>query len=173
MTYKYLLGLLKGGLYDAFFEEIKTNLVCFMDPNVYGRSILENSSFIASSLNPNPSVRGHGFVARLSGSTAEMLSIWNLMMFGESVFKYTDALIFSPEPILHADFFLEGRVKATLLSVTEFIVENKTGLSTYSDEITVDCFWVDGERFEAIKGDLAQKIRNGHVKHIVMVYKKK
>jgi len=105
MTYKYILGLLKGGLYDEFFEEIKSNLVCFMDPNVYGRSTLENSSFIASSLNPNPRVRGQGFVARLSGSTAEMLSIWNIMMFGESVFQYTDELVFSPRPILHADFF--------------------------------------------------------------------
>ena len=83
MTYKYILGLLKGGLYDEFYEEIKSNLVCFMDPDVYGRSTLENSSFIASSLNPNPSVRGQGFVARLSGSTAEMLSIWNAMMFGK------------------------------------------------------------------------------------------
>lgn len=173
MTYKYLLGLLKGGLYDTFFEEIKTNLVCFMDPGVYGRSILENSSFIASSSNPNPNVRGQGFVSRLSGSTAEMLSIWNLMMFGESVFIYTDDLVFSPEPILHADFFSEGRVKTTLLSVTEFIIENKTSLSTYSGEISIDCYWVDGERFKEIKGELALKIRNGHVKQIVLVYKKK
>lgn len=173
MTYKYLLGLIKGGLYDAFYEEAKTNLVCFMNPEVYGRSTLENSSFIASSLNPNPKVRGQGFVARLSGSTAEMLSIWNLMMFGKSLFKMTDELVFSPEPILHADFFLEGRVKATLFSKIEFVIENKTSLSTYSDDVQVDYFLVDGERFDEIKGAQALKIRNGLVKQIVMVYKLK
>lgn len=173
MTYKYILGLLKGGLYDEFFEEIKTNLVCFMDPNVYGRSILENSSFIASSLNPNPSVRGQGFVARLSGSTAEMLSIWNIMMFGKSIFQCTDELVFSPRPILHADFFLKGRVKTTLLSNIEFIIENETTLSTYSDQVMVDCYWVDEKRVEEVKGSLALKIRSGQVKKIVMVYKQK
>ena len=53
MEYKYLLGLLKGGLWDEFFQVIKTALPPFMDPEVYGRSTLENSSFIASSRNPN------------------------------------------------------------------------------------------------------------------------
>ncbi|MCD4712647.1 MAG: cellobiose phosphorylase [Clostridiales bacterium] len=173
MTYKYILGLLKGGLYDEFFEEIKSNLVCFMDPNVYGRSTLENSSFIASSLNPNPRVRGQGFVARLSGSTAEMLSIWNIMMFGESVFQYTDELVFSPRPILHADFFHEGRVRTTLLSTIEFIIENETSLSTYSEQVMVDYYLVDGKRIKEIRGDLALKIRTGQVRKIVMVYKRK
>lgn len=173
MTYKYLLGLLKGGLYDEFYEEIKTNLVCFMDPEVYGRSTLENSSFIASSLNPNPSVRGQGFVARLSGSTAEMLSIWNKMMYGESIFRAEDELVFAPKPVLHADFFLNGRVKTTLLSSIDFIVENNTSLSTYSDEVEVDHYLVDGERFGEIKGDMALKVRDGQVKEVVMVYKHK
>jgi len=173
MTYKYLLGLLKGGLYDEFFEEIKSNLVCFMDPNVYGRSTLENSSFIASSLNPNPSVRGQGFVARLSGSTAEMLSIWNTMMFGKSVFQYTDELVFSPRPIIHQDFFHEGRVKTTLLSTIEFVIENKTLLPTYSEQVMVDYYLVDGKRVQEIKGSMALKIRCGQVKKIVMIYKQK
>lgn len=173
MTYKYILGLLKGGLYDEFYEEIKSNLVCFMDPNVYGRSTLENSSFIASSLNPNPSVRGQGFVARLSGSTAEMLSIWNTMMFGKSVFQYADELEFSPRPILHSDFFVDGRVKTTLLSTIEFIIENKTSFSTYSEQVMVDYFMVDGVRFSKVKGSLALKVRSGQVKQIVMVYKQK
>lgn len=172
MTYKFLLGLLEGGLYDAFFEEIKTNLVCFMDPNVYGRSTLENSSFIASSLNPNPNVRGRGFVARLSGSTSEMLSMWQLMMFGKNVFKYSEVLSFEPEPILHADFFKEGFVKTTLLSKIAFVIENKTGLSTYSEGAVVDYFVIDGERVTEVRGEMAHKIRNCDVKEVVMVYKK-
>lgn len=73
MTYKYLLGLLKAGLYREFFTEIKSNMVCFMEPEIYGRSVLENSSFIASSVNPNPKLHGQGFVARISGTTAEFI----------------------------------------------------------------------------------------------------
>ncbi|MFH5835037.1 cellobiose phosphorylase [Proteiniclasticum sp. C24MP] len=173
MTYKYLLGLLKGGLPDLFYEEIKTNLVCFMDPQVYGRSTLENSSFIASSLNPNSKLHGQGFVARLSGSTAEMLSIWQYMMFGKSLFTYTDELCFSPEPILGADFFADGHVKTTLLSQIEFIIENDTGLPTYSEQVRIDHYRVDGKRYECICGDLAKKVRDRQVKQIIMIYKLK
>ena len=43
---------------------------------------LENSSFIASSANPNPDIHGRGFVARLSGSTTEMISMWIEMFIG-------------------------------------------------------------------------------------------
>jgi hypothetical protein len=49
MSYKYLLELLRAGLYEQFFAELPKNLVPFMDPAVYGRSPLENSSFIVSS----------------------------------------------------------------------------------------------------------------------------
>ena len=173
MTYKYVLGLLKGGLYDRFFEEIKSNLVCFMDPEVYGRSTLENSSFIASSLNPNPNVRGQGFVARLSGSTAELLSIWNLMMFGKSMFRYTDELEFAPTPLIHNEFFKDGRVRTTLLSEIEFVIENETSLPTYSEDVVVDYYLVDGQRFESIRGDLAIQVRDRKVKQIIMLYKRK
>ena len=57
---------------------------------MYGRSPLENSSFIASSANPNKKIHGKGFVARLSGSTAEFLQIWQLMMFGSRPFVMKD-----------------------------------------------------------------------------------
>ncbi|SFO01076.1 hypothetical protein [Proteiniclasticum ruminis] len=173
MTYKYLLGLLKGGLYDLFFEEIKMNLVCFMDPQMYGRSTLENSSFIASSLNPNRSVHGQGFVARLSGSTSEMLSIWQHMMFGKMLFTYTDTLRFTPKPVLNVDFFVEGRLRTTLFSEIEFIIENATGLPTYSEQVAVDYYRVDGEKCASISGALAHKVRERQVKQIVMVYKVK
>ena len=77
-----------------------------MDPAVYGRSTLENSSFIAPSINPDPDVRGQGWVARLSGSTAEMLSIWQFMMFGKKPFIVeNDQLTFSPKPIISKEFF--------------------------------------------------------------------
>ena len=93
MEYKYLLELIKSGMYKEFADDLKTAAVPFLDPDVYGRSILENSSFIASSVNPNTAVIGKGFVARLSGSTVEFLSIWKRMMFGNDPFIYEDGEI--------------------------------------------------------------------------------
>ncbi|OGV52597.1 MAG: hypothetical protein A2X45_03970 [Lentisphaerae bacterium GWF2_50_93] len=87
MEYKYLLELLRKGLYSEFFQEAKTALVPFMKPEVYGRSIFENSSFIASSANPDKSVHGNGFVARLSGSTSEFYNMLLIMALGEKPFR--------------------------------------------------------------------------------------
>lgn len=144
-----------------------------MDPEVYGRSTLENSSFIASSLNPNPQVRGQGFVARLSGSTAEMLNIWQMMMFGKQLFTQKERLVFTPSPILTPEFFLNGRVVTTLFSKMAFVIENHTGYATFSDEVEVAYYLVDGERVPSIEGDLALKVRNGEVAQVTMVYQKK
>jgi len=58
----------------------------FMDPDVYGRSLMECSSFIASSAFPDPSTVGEGFLARLSGSTAEFMDMWKLMFIGPKPF---------------------------------------------------------------------------------------
>lgn len=90
MEYKYLLELLRSGLYAELFRDMKTMLVPFMNPQVYGRSILENSSFIASSANPDPKVHGTGFVARLSGSTAEFIHLLLILNAGEQPFRLDD-----------------------------------------------------------------------------------
>lgn len=87
MEYKYLLALLKGKLYEQYLEDFTNVIIPFQNPEVYGRCIWENSSFIASSANPDPSVHGQGFVARLSGSTAEFLEMWKIMMFGDEIFQ--------------------------------------------------------------------------------------
>lgn len=87
MEYKYLLELLRSGLYAEFYNDFKTMLIPFLKPEIYGRSILENSSFIASSANPDPKVHGTGFVARLSGSTAEFIHILLHMTVGEQPFR--------------------------------------------------------------------------------------
>jgi hypothetical protein len=86
MEYKYLLEMLKSGLYEEFYADFKNILVCFQDPAVYGRSILENSSFLVSSVFPDKNLHGNGFVARLSGSTAEFLQIWLVMHAGQQPF---------------------------------------------------------------------------------------
>jgi len=106
MSYKYLLELLKHGLYEDFFADAQTMLVPFMKPEVYGRSILENSSFIASSVCPDPDARGCGFVARLSGSTAEFIHIWLLLTVGSKPFRLrSDRLVFAPAPALPGSWF--------------------------------------------------------------------
>ncbi|MFH1198696.1 MAG: cellobiose phosphorylase [Candidatus Omnitrophota bacterium] len=86
MEYKYILELLKAGLYEDFYAEFKNILIPFQKPEIYGRSILENSSFIVSSAFPDKNMHGRGFVARLSGSTAEFLQIWLIMNIGAKGF---------------------------------------------------------------------------------------
>ena len=86
MEYKYILELLKTGLIEEFYAEFKNVLVPFQNPRRYGRSILENSSFITSSAFADTSLQGNGFVARLSGSTAEFLHIWLIMNVGANPF---------------------------------------------------------------------------------------
>lgn len=82
MEYKYFLELLRGGLTKEFYTEIHGALIPFLNPARYGRSILQNSSFIASSAHEDKNLHGQGFVARLSGSTAEFLHMWLLMNMG-------------------------------------------------------------------------------------------
>jgi len=90
MEYKYFLELLRCGLTKEFFAEIHGALVPFLDPLTYGRSILQNSSFIVSSAHEDKNLLGQGFVARLSGSTAEVLHIWLVMNMGLNPFVLDD-----------------------------------------------------------------------------------
>lgn len=114
MEYKYLLELLKSELYDEFTAAFHKAAVPFLDSEIYGRSILENSSFIASGANPNPACRGRGFVARLSGSTAEFLQMWQILFFGKAPFYMDkDNLMlrftpFVPEYLMPSDGMVEA-----------------------------------------------------------------
>ncbi|MEZ0536450.1 hypothetical protein ACAG39_04250 [Caldicellulosiruptoraceae bacterium PP1] len=107
MEYKYILELLKRGLYDEYYNEINNVLIPFLDPQKYGRSIFENSSFIASSANPNKNIWGQGFVARLSGSTAEFINMLTTMAFGERIFYIDESkrLNLQFKPILKGSLF--------------------------------------------------------------------
>jgi hypothetical protein len=171
MTYKYIYGLLKAGLYDEFYNEIKTNLVCFMNPNVYGRSTLENSSFIVPSNNPDKRLWGQGFVARLSGSTAEVLSMWYFMFFGKSLFTYDkNELSFSLSPKLSASFFNdEGIVSAKLFKNIEVTYHNHKRLNTYDKDVIIskmECFSNNDEFIvygNKTDSKTAEMIRNGDI----------
>jgi hypothetical protein len=107
MEYKWLLEVLRSGLHDDFFNDVQHALIPFLDPAVYGRSIFENCSFIASSVFPDSRSHGRAFQPRLSGVTCEFLNIWTLMVAGERPF-YLDSngeLALQLQPVLHARFF--------------------------------------------------------------------
>jgi hypothetical protein len=124
MTYKYLLGLLKAEAYDAFNEAMKHGFTCFMDPLIYGRSPLENSSFIATSNNPDTSKHGQGFFARLSGSTAEVISIWKRLLLGKQLFTMVNnQLQFQIAPLVSSSFYANGVIKTTLFSHVDVVIE--------------------------------------------------
>lgn len=166
MTFKYLLGLLKAGFYDEFYDEIKTNFTCFMDPSVYGRSLLENSSFIATSNNPDASIHGQGFVSRLTGANSEVLSMYETMFFGDEPFTYKDELILEFKPVLHKSLFKkDGTISTTFLSKIKITYHNENFISTYDENIKVkkiiligkNKIEIDGPK---IIGELANKVRN-------------
>jgi hypothetical protein len=109
MHYKFMLETLRCGLANEFYEDLKRGLVAFHKPEVYGRSPLENSSFIASSRFPDAQAHGVGFVARLSGATAEWISMVLHMGLGATPFRVVDgALRFEPLPTL-ADWLFTAR----------------------------------------------------------------
>jgi len=86
MEYKWLLEMLRSGLHREFYRDIKTALIPFINPEMYGRSILEGGSFVVSSAFPDKKLHGRMFQPRLSGVTCEMLHIWTIMVAGETPF---------------------------------------------------------------------------------------
>ncbi|MBU1144719.1 MAG: cellobiose phosphorylase [Firmicutes bacterium] len=174
MTYKYLLGILKSGQIDAFFEEARDNLVCFMDPEIYGRSTLENSSFIATSNNPNPNLHGQGFVSRLSGSTAEIISIWSVLLYGKEIFTYEDnTLRLKLKPLLTADFFKDDIVVTTFMH-TSLLYYNPNHLNGFDCkiekyELTDYNGYITLVSSEFISDTFAENVRNGLYK-LIKVY---
>ncbi|MGE5598788.1 MAG: hypothetical protein ACM3XS_05365, partial [Bacteroidota bacterium] len=165
MEYKYLLEILRSGLYEEFFAELPKLLVCYLDPEVYGRCPLENCSFLASSVHPRADRRGAGFIARLSGSTAEMLQIWTAMSFGWRPFRVDEGgeLLLVLAPILSASFFgreerrieiagEDGRVRSHLLPADSYAAMflGRT-LVVYANPGRRDTFGADAARIESTK----------------------
>ncbi|MDF2908514.1 MAG: cellobiose phosphorylase [Herbinix sp.] len=175
MEYKYLLSLLRAGLYEQFYRDIKTAMVVFRDPKEYGRSILENSSFLASSMNPNEEVHGRGFVARLTGSTTEVITMWIAMFLGERIFTYEDGTLkLHFEPKL-ADWMFdeEGRTSFAIFSSCRVTYINPNRKATYGDGAAiisrieiVDTKEIIGGN--VISGTQAEKLRDGTLKELVV-----
>ncbi len=173
MEYKYLLELIKNGLYEEFIEDFRTCAVPFLDPGAYGRSTLENSSFIASSVNPNPKIHGRGFVARLSGSTAEFIDMYEIMMFGKTIFTYSESegLVFAPKPLIPEYLIGEDlTIKTMLLGKTRVTYKLPSSKDYIPGQYSVRGISVDGKAFlgSYIAGDDAESIRSGFASNIVI-----
>ena len=178
MSYKFYLELLRGGLYEEFFEEATTGLVPFMSVDKYGRSPIEASSFIVSSVFPDKRLHGNGFVARLSGSTAEYLSMWSIMMAGHKPFTEEKGILcLSLSPILPGWLFTaENTVSFTFLGFTNVTYHNPLRLDTW--KMRPRSAMVTSVMYEktavvdptCIPADLALKVRRGEIKAIDYYY---
>lgn len=176
MSYKYMLALLQSGQYDAFFKDANHALIPFLDPNIYGRPTTENVSFIASSANPDVAQHGRGHVARLSGSTAEFIHMWILMMAGSQPFYMEDnELRFQLNPSLPEWLFDENdEVRFQFMRNTEVVYQNPSRSHTYGDAaakvVGMRLFYEDGSQKsckDALKRDDALALREGRIIKII------
>ena len=180
MAYKYLLEVLRAGLHDEFFSDMRRGLVPFLDPQTYGRSPLENSSFIVSSAHPDASLHGRGFVARLTGATAEFLTMWLLMMVGQQPFLVQDGQLgLRLRPTLPGWLFRhDGTLAFTFLGQCTVTYHNPTRSDTYSPTAMIagcTLFLPDGRRIE-LEGEIipapyAAMVRDGAIKKIDVYFR--
>lgn len=171
MEYKYLLALLECEMYDQFFADFHNAAIPFLPPEMYKRSTLENSSFLLSSANQDTQSHGRGYVSRLSGSTAEFISIWNHMLFGKTPFGCDEAglhLRFQPV-IPHYLIVEENTIAGTFLGKIA-VVYHLNGLTELKPGgYKIESYLLDQRK--CIAGDTmlkedAERIRGGKVNRI-------
>lgn len=201
MEYKYFLELLRSGLYEEFYHYLRASFVPFLDPCVYGRSILENSSFIASSAHPDERIHGGGYVSRLTGASAEMLHMWRMMTVGQTPFVLNEEneLCMKLQPKLPGWLFTEEEKEAFVYTAegeTHFvqpkntfafnmlgsiltIYHNEERLDTYGKDakITRIDLYRDGKPAGSIEGDIvpapyAAQVREGAFDRIEVIISK-
>jgi len=181
MSYKFYLELLRGGLYDQFWAEAQVGMTPWMDVEVYGRSPLEASSFIASSAFLDKKAWGQGFVARLSGTTAEFTSMWNLMFAGPQPFTVDETsgeLSLSLAPALPAFLFAEATQAAsfTFLGAVNVTYVNPEMKDTWSPDLeaTSVAFELDGQAVSVAGGVLgdahARAVRDRRVAALTVTF---
>lgn len=121
MHYKWVLEMLRTGLVEEFYANMQQLLVAFRNPHEYGRNPAESSSFIVSSgFEIDSSQHGRGCIARLSGSTVELLHCWTLIFLGANPFSYPDGnLQFKPRPLLSKNLFVQTEHSVNLGGRTE------------------------------------------------------
>jgi len=189
MEYKYLLELLRHNIGKQFFTDLLRCSICFMDPQVYGRSILENSSFIVSSAFPQKKMWGKGFVARLTGSTVEWINIWLSLCVGERLFFVENGeLSFELNPKLPEWLFLSEKRRFgkdlldvnsfgfMLMSKTKVVYLNPERYNCYDSnigvvemELVLEYNSKEKVRGSVLRGKLAEYLRAGKVKKITAI----
>lgn len=172
MEYKYLLELLKAGLYSEFAAAFRKAAVPFLDPAIYGRSPLENVSFLVSSANPDPTLHGRGFVARLSGSTAEFLQMRELMFFGKTPFILQDgALALRFAPFLPDYLIPENReVRAKFAGSCEVIYRIAPNVQVVPGQYRITNMTLDSQPYpgDTLPAPAAEAVRGGLVHQIIV-----
>jgi hypothetical protein len=182
MEYKFLLEVLRAGLYEEFAGDIQRALICFQGPEVYGRSPLENSTFLVSSAHPDESLHGAGFVARLTGATAEFLSIWTTMTAGQRPFFLEDGkLCLAFKPTLPGWLFDQhGKLTFTFLGQVPVTYHNPARRDVYPNKGLGASHLVlhlpDGDRVDLAGGRIgepyAQMVRKGQIAKIDVLFGK-
>jgi hypothetical protein len=196
MEYKWMLELLRAGLFEEFFAECKDVLVPFLDPSMYGRSTLENCSFIVSSAFPDEHLHGKAFQPRLSGMTCEFLDMWALMSAGRHPFSLDKhgKLNFQLEPALPAWLFTleeqqvpywddstgwenvtvsKNSFAFRLFGATLVMYHNPLRKDTFAPGVSVRGYrlhYHDGREIEILDAcltdSLANDVRDGRIKHM-------
>ncbi|MCD6423547.1 MAG: cellobiose phosphorylase [Elusimicrobia bacterium] len=178
MEFKYLLEILKSGLYREFFYDIKTMLPPYFNPSIYGRSIFENVSFIVSSAFPDEKMHGRGLQPRLSGVTSEMINIWCEMVAGKNPF-FIDAdgkLAFKLSPKISGEFFKKDtKTFSFKLFKTLFTYKNPDLRDTWKCSIKQYTLYTEEGRMvveaDKLNEDFALKIREGKIPKIEVLLK--
>eukprot|EP00808_Paulinella_micropora_P028469 g74932.t1 len=171
MAYKFYLQLLRAGLFNEFWAEFKTGCTAFMDPAIYGRNPQECSSFIVSSAHPDKNLHGQGFLARLSGSTAEMLSMYFLMMAGPRPFGQDEQgqLYMELKPALPSWLFTEqGTLTFRYLGAVDITYHQEGGFNSWDTVVaSTEVTFSDGPKQTyggpKLPAEVATKVRSGGV----------
>lgn len=177
MHYKYLLGLLQKGLFEEFYALARTGLIPFRDPRQYGRSLLENSSFLVSSAHPDAALHGRGFVARLSGATAEFLHMWTLMTAGPQPFVLErGALHLRLRPALPGWLFTpDGCFEYMFLGRCRILLRNPRRCDLFPGApLSITLHSTDGHSYTFASPDLpapyAAWVREGRAPYLELVF---
>lgn len=139
MHYKFALEMLRAGLVEEFYQQFEQLLVAFRDPEQYKRNPVENSSFlVSSSFSIDPQQWGRGCVARLSGSTVELLHLWIHLFLGAQPFVLESGrLCFKPSPLLASDLFSIAPRTVQLFGQEEWLPANSASCVIFSKTLLV------------------------------------
>jgi len=151
MSFKWYLELIRAKLFDEFWTAMETGAPYNMDVDTYGRSPLECGSFIVSSAYPDESMWGTSFLARLSGSTAEFLSMWLEIFVGSRPFSLSDDgdLELAFAPALKGDMFKEdGTASFVFLGGVDVTYVNPAKADAWDCDVTKLVLFADADDAE-------------------------